>query len=381
MAVDPKTQNDTPEKVYKYGSPPPDGGSPSKSFAIKLVLISAVLSLAICLGLNYAFLKPVGMDLYNTNLKNMATLVDSINTKVTNNEKTYSSLSSTEFPALSKAFNDLKSSIKPETYATKTEVQAVQSSINNLANNSAVTNIQNDVNTVKTQVKAVADTNTLQDTKLTKLEADLKTVQEQLKLTQEQVKALQATPTPTTNPTATPTTTTSPTNVWLTSVKGQVTAYLKPYYSWGANSGNVVSMVVADGQTTTSTLKIDVKNTGVSSTAKDIQIMLGFGWLNSAGTPITAPNWITYGTNFNVTSMLSSATWVRQTDSYYSIYINQPTSGFFGSSLTVNPQETKSLTVTISIVGSATNPNPNGNVGTYYLYPMMEVLDYTQVTN
>jgi hypothetical protein len=376
MSIQPKDdmpEDDMPEKVnadLDYGAiPPPSSHGLDRNTTLKILGLSAVIALAMCFLLNNFLFKPVGMVLYNTNLANDVTTFKSINDKISATEKIFSDLTSVNFPNLQNQFTELKSEMAKfnvDNFATKAEVQNIQNNLNNLANNSAVTSLQGEVNTTKEQIKAVADENVVQDTKLTKLETDLKTAQDQ-------IKALQATPTPT------PTPTTS-SGDWITSTKGQVTARLKFYSLWGSatSANNIVALNLVDGSSTTANLKLEITNTGTSTVAKDIQFALAFGWYNSTGAYIPRPVWSLTDTYFSVSSFVSGATFVRQTDANYSVFINQASSGLFSTAITLQPQETKTIIITITGNGNLALAN---NIGQYYLVPLIQVLDYTQVTN
>jgi hypothetical protein len=367
-------KDDMPEKVnptLNYGDvPPPSSRGIDKMSLLKILGLSLVITVIACITLNNYVFKPVGMTLYNTNLANSVTDRDAINKRISATEKTFSDLTSVNFPNLQNQFTELKNEMAKfnvDNFATKTDVQNLQNNINNLANNSAVTNLQSEINTTKEQVKAVADANTAQDTKLTKLETDLKTAQDQ-------IKALQTT---VVTPTPTPTTSSGD---WIVSTKGQVTAKLKFYSLWSnaTSANNVVALNLVDGSPTTANLKIEITNTGTSTIAKDIQFALAFGWYNSSGAGITRPVWSLTDTYFSVSSFVSGCTFVRQADANYSVFINQASAGLFSSSITLQPQETKTFVITITGNGNLALAN---NVGIYYLVPLIQVLDFTQVTN
>jgi hypothetical protein len=348
---------DEPEDVVQDDMLKDGGMMPNlgwSSINIKSILIPVGISVALFIIALLIF-QFVPANTYKVDLTNTNTSIKALQDLSTADANSRSELEKTVGDKVSEV-NRLIDSMNLQNYWNKAELSLTDfariSDLNNKADKSEVP--------TKEQLKVVSDKNDAQD--------------EQIKALQDEVAALKATGSPT------PTTTPNSSSDWVVATKGQVTATLNPYLQIsGLTPTGYFKFDVRDGKDSINTFKISVTNTGVSSIAKDIQLLLGFYWIDGSLSNWTAPpSWVDYtGDDANFIVSSTSISWVNYSHPNYSLFYNGVITLPFGgssSTLTLNPQETKTILVTATIKGNSSNDGFS-----YILYPYLDVNNYTQV--
>jgi soluble cytochrome b562 len=321
---------------------PPNSDDGKKKMLMRLLTV-VVIPAAICfIMIQYAF-PSIDKKTFDLNFTNVATDISSLQAKSADYESANTTIK-TQFATMNNDFKTLNSkvdAINLSAYAKSSDVTEIRNGLNTLAN--SIANVANNstITDIKSQVKSVSDSNTLQEVKI-QANTDKNTSQDtRLATLEEQVKKLQATPT--TTPTTTPTSTTSPEDdnrVIATSVREFITAKLLSYYSYGDYRSYYYGSIIA-GNKVSKKLTAKFISTATSTTADSIAFTMtlyiddlpaNFKW-----------------TDFNIKAYRSDMTIVDggTTGDDYCVFLYEPSQSSY-SNIKVAPQETKEVSITMT---------------------------------
>lgn len=173
-------EDETPERVEEVDmpiTPPPE----NKNSRLMQVLMIVVISAAVVFAMNNFVLKTVSFTDFDTNIKNIASDLKTVKESTTQLDSLQQQLTKVDTKDVPKVASDLAlltqkvakfETLDLSSYAKASELTAIKESVNNLANNSTVKNLQD-------QVKALSDANAAQNTAIANLKAEI----EDLKVT------------------------------------------------------------------------------------------------------------------------------------------------------------------------------------------------------
>lgn len=345
---------------------PPNSDDGKKKMLMRLLTV-VVIPAAICfIMIQYAF-PSIDKKTFDLNFTNVATDISSLQAKSADYESANTTIK-TQFATMNNDFKTLNSkvdAINLSAYAKASEVTEIRNGLNTLAN--SIANVANNstITDIKSQVKSVSDSNTLQEVKI-QANTDKNTSQDtRLATLEEQVKKLQATPTTTPTTTPTSTTTINNKNVWDLIKFDQLLVTMRPYSS-RTDMDDGLEFEVTNGVSNKQKFYIDIINNSTTYQAEDIVIEFSLEWYGTNWDSISYYDW----DNISITSKTGQirATWEIDEDGEYSFVTNG-----YSRRMVLEPSETKSILVTIEYNASE-YPTLNGY---FYLYPQLEGIDYT----